>query len=339
MIAAYIGNQHAATILTEMTRRQEFIFGGFYTGIATCSDGRLERRRVIGSVCDLEREADFGTLPGTVGIAHSRTDDAGGIEWSQPRFDCDSSVASVGVGIGGAFRPGERTQLLAEKLLSEGAHFRTRTEFAKKNGIGLSDGAVVHGGEVYLLALAALLKTSGSFLHAVRELGIPSESVGVYLRKSTPSTLLVVNHNQRVLVGLDGAEVFLATSRLAFLRPPEWLVELPMNTFATVSTNGVELEPLWPGEPRFDWSIPQGGQASFLDVIRMSPGIGWQDAVTRSLNPLLPEGKATMGQILGHRLLEDLLASGKIRYEIRRVQGQDGQPGIPQIALFLNDGH
>ncbi len=41
MFAGHIGNELAARVLIEMQRYQEFVFGGFYSGIATCDGSQL----------------------------------------------------------------------------------------------------------------------------------------------------------------------------------------------------------------------------------------------------------------------------------------------------------
>lgn len=334
MIAAFIGDRDAAKILADMTHRQESIFGGFYSGIATLSDRKLFRARTVGPMENLQSGSSLNALQGTVGIALSRTNDGGGIEWSQPRFDDEEIIASVGVGIGGVFSPSEDSLRLARKLLSDGVKFRTRTQSGKKNGVPLPDGSTVHGGEVYLLALAREYRESGNLISAVRALNVRSESVGLYLCNSDPGRIHIVNHNQRVVVGRMGTELFVVTSRLALVESPEWSAEIPMNTYATVSQNGLHLEPLWMDEPRFDWSQPSNCADHFLNFIRQNPGTTWYEAVTGSLDALLPKGNVTMSQIIGHRLLESLLGDGSLRYELGRVEGIDGQTGIPQMQLF-----
>jgi glucosamine--fructose-6-phosphate aminotransferase (isomerizing) len=71
-IAGYAGAKQAAPILLDMLRRQEAFDAEMSTGIATIYDGKLHYRKVIGNVDTLIRETDAFSLPGTVGIAHSR---------------------------------------------------------------------------------------------------------------------------------------------------------------------------------------------------------------------------------------------------------------------------
>ena len=71
-IAGYAGHQQAAPILLEMLRRQQPYDGDMSTGIAVIHEGKLHFRRIVGDVDTLIRETDVLSLPGTVGIAHTR---------------------------------------------------------------------------------------------------------------------------------------------------------------------------------------------------------------------------------------------------------------------------
>ena len=91
-IAGYIGERDAAPILIEMIRAQEGQNGGFYTGIATMHEGKIHYRKLVGSLDDLLKRTDAASLPGKLGIIHSRTPGFAGDEWSPLReslkFSC-----------------------------------------------------------------------------------------------------------------------------------------------------------------------------------------------------------------------------------------------------------
>ena len=334
MIAGYIGHRNAVDVLTEMIRRQEFIFGGFYTGMATIEHGRLRRERIVGPLRELEASGRLRRLSGMIGIAHSRTNDGGGIAWSQPRFDDRDSIASVGMGVGGILGSADLSRQVAAALSDEGAVFQTRSVGGKLNGVELPDGDIVHSGEVALFALARGYRRQGSLRRALTSLNLRSESVNVYLIESEPARLYVVNQNQRLVISRNGNEVFLSSSMLGFPSATNWTCEVPPNTLATVSGKEITFEPLWEDEARFDFSIPAEAGRTFLDYVRSTPGTSWHEAVCNSLGPILPSGRATMSHILGHWVLEALLKENKIRMEIANVVGRDGQQDVPQARLF-----
>jgi glutamine phosphoribosylpyrophosphate amidotransferase len=71
-IAGYVGNRQAAPILLDMIRRQQDYDGGVSTGIVTYHEGHLYIKKIIGDVDELIKHTDALSLPGTIGIAHTR---------------------------------------------------------------------------------------------------------------------------------------------------------------------------------------------------------------------------------------------------------------------------
>lgn len=334
MISGYIGDAEAAPTLLEMTKRQEFVFGGFYTGIATAHDGRLHRKRTVGAAsqfCSQNLESD---LPGSIGIAHSRTNDGGGIEWAQPRLDEDEVVATVGVGIGGVLASPEKTQTLAENLSQDGAIFKTRIDGAKKNGIVLSDGGVVHGGEVSLIALGRLYRNHVSIPRGIRELDIRSESVDLVLTANEPDRLFVVNHNSRLLVASTPFATIVSSSRLGIIDAPVWTMEIPPNTIATITRQDVTCEPLWTDESLFDFTIPGELPGQVIEFLESQPGSPWFEVIQKAIEPSFSKNKATLAFPIGHQVIEELLNAGRLRFEVQEVAGVEGQFPVPQMVLF-----
>jgi hypothetical protein len=334
MISGYIGDTEALPNLIEMTRRQEFIFGGFYTGIATVHNGKLHRKRSIGAVSAFLTEHGQPKLPGCTGIAHSRTNDGGGIEWAQPRFDEHKDIATVGVGIGGVLDSLEETDALAETLLKTGAEFKTRIDGDKKNGITLSDGGVVHGAEVALIALGRLYRQGYSIPEAIRKLNIRSESVELLLTANEPDRLFVINHNSRLLVVSTATATTVSSSRMAVIDNPLWTMEIPANTIATITRNEVHCEVLWTDETLYDFTSPIGVANEVLEYLERHPGATWFEVLEQSIEPCFAGDKATLGYSVAHQVFEQLLTERKIRFEVRETRGVEGQFPVPQMILY-----
>ena len=332
MIAGYIGPNGASEILLEMTRKQEGIFGGFSTGIVTVDAGNLRRARVVGSAQTFDEEICKADIPGNIGIAHSRTNDGGGIEWAHPRLDSDSCLASVGVGIGGCFPSRELLLRLADQLVRDDQQFSTRTIDGRKNGILLPDGSTVHGGEIFLHALARRYQVCASLISAVRDLNVRSETIGMYVSSAEPDRIYIVNHNQRLLISKKGQETFLATSRRALPKDFDWEFQISMNTFAVVSASSVHLEQLWQDEPKFYFDTLPGTKERVQSFIEKEQSVTYWDIVSKALDPMFPTDSATRISILGHELIEQLLAEGAIHAETKQVTGLDGQR-VPQLVF------
>lgn len=339
MIAGYIGKEPAAQVLSEMQRRQEPIFGGFSSGIATCVEGRLYRERAVGSFDILNDPIEEGSLPGTIGIAHSRTNSGGGVSWAQPRLDLRQSIATVGNGILGVLSNPQKIGEIAEKLLKANLRFQTSTDSPVLNAVALSNGAYIHPAEVLLEAVSLELSETVSFEQAIRAINMRSESVEIYLAADHEQALYVVNHNQRLVAAKTAVGMHLATSRLAFGHSADWEVEIPPNSIAVVHEDEVHVKPLWIDERRYDFTVAKKLRETFLSYIASNPGSFWEDVVNNSLYPTFSKDSASLVATLGHRLFEECLSQGEIKTRIDRVIGLEGQIA-PKFRLYkVHEAH
>ena len=153
-IAGYIGTHRAAPILIEMLRAQEGLNAGFYTGIATLHEGRIYYRKLVGNLDDLLTKTDAATLPGSIGVIHSRTPgvaDYEGAERAHPfvtERNGEVVAAMVLNGTTGIFAPHKAQRVeIATRLLEHGATFRSRCEGTAS--LALPDGSCLHGSDVF----------------------------------------------------------------------------------------------------------------------------------------------------------------------------------------------
>ena len=102
-IAGYVGNRDAAPILIEMMRREEGFAGGYYTGLATLDCGVIHHRKLTGNLSDLLAKTDSESLPGKIGIIHSRSKSGGGDAFAHPFCNFRDNEATLAyVANGGA---------------------------------------------------------------------------------------------------------------------------------------------------------------------------------------------------------------------------------------------
>jgi hypothetical protein len=334
MIAGYIGKEPAARVLYEMQRRQESIFGGFYSGIATCSNGRVYRERTVGSFDLLNDKIAKGVVPGTIGIAHSRTNSGGGVSWAQPRLNLLESIATVGNGFLGVLSNPKRISEVAEKLLKAKLTFQTSSASPILNAAHLSSGSYVHPAEVLLEAVSFEFAKSGSLEQAIRAIDIRSESVEIYLTAGLAGTLYVVNHNQSLIAAKSELGMQIATSRLAFNNSIIWDFEIPPNTFAVVNEDQVQVKPLWVDEARYDLNVPKNLDKVFLSYIAENPGSFWEEVIDNALYPQFSKEYASLAAIVGHRLFEKCLANREINCQLDQVIGLEGQIA-PKFRLYI----
>ena len=127
-MAAYAGTEPAAPKLFRMLQSQETLGGGHYNGIATIHNGKIHMIKVIGSTADLlKRHPEVLDLPGTVGIAHSRTPGIDSDEWAQPFFSYDEKVIYCANGAAGQFTDTDYNKFYLESL-ANGMTYRTATD-------------------------------------------------------------------------------------------------------------------------------------------------------------------------------------------------------------------
>jgi hypothetical protein len=334
MIAGYIGTKPAAQVLSEMQRRQESVFGGFYSGIATCENGRLYRERSVGSFENLTDHVARGLLPGTIGIAHSRTNSGGGVSWAQPRLNLQETIATVGNGCLGALFNPVRISEMAEKLLETGLNFQTSTTSPIFNGVALSNGSYVHPAEVLLEAVSSKIAKSYSLEQAIRSIDMRSESVEIYLPSELTKKLCIINHNQSLIAAKSDIGMQIATSRLAFDASLIWELEIPPNSFAVVTEDEVLVKPLWLDEAQYDFSVPKNVHEIFLSYIAANPGSFWDEVMDNALYPHFSKECATLAAIVGHRLFERCLANHEINCQLDLVTGLEGQI-VPKFRLYI----
>jgi len=143
-IAGYVGSDRAAPALIEMMSRQEGWAGGYYTGIATIHEGKLHMRKVVGDLGQLLRHTDAATLPGTIGILHSRSASGGDREWAHPFVTADGTLAYVANGYLGSFAKTTDVNAVAARLRGAGYTFRSHTRSQVGSYPALADGSCMH---------------------------------------------------------------------------------------------------------------------------------------------------------------------------------------------------
>lgn len=220
-IAGYIGEQQAAPILIEMIREQEGLDAGFYTGIATIHEGKIHYRKVVGDLERLLQETDAASLPGSIGIIHSRTPGDTGASWAHP-FVCEREeeikTAFVLNGWGGCFKSiKEKEKTISERLISEGFDLKSRVE-SNGQAITLSDNMRVHPSDVMCQLIGEKMEQGFRVVDAMAEAycEFPMEIVGLMLSLAEPNAIAYARMNFPMFVGVAGHGTYLATAPQAF---------------------------------------------------------------------------------------------------------------------------
>ncbi len=249
-IAGYLGNRAAAPILIEMMREQSGTCGGYYTGITTLHDGKLHTRKVLGDIEHLLAETDALSLPGNIGILHSRSNAGGDARWAQPFVTTDSKLSICLNGSAGIFRDTAATSPMW-RLLHEGENedFTTATEHPVGKYAKHPSGSYVHPSEGVTYLTEHLMWAD--FLPPDIALGrafelYPSEMIGLGLSAYIEDSILFANYNFPMKCAITEEELFLASFAHALPRDRAYrtVSDLPTLSAGEVMLSGVEAHPI-----------------------------------------------------------------------------------------------
>ena len=244
-MAAYAGRNAAAPILFRMLQSQEALGGGHYNGIATIHDGKIHMIKCIGSTADLLRRfPEVLDLPGTVGIAHSRTPGIDSDEWAQPFFAHDEQVIYCANGAAGHFKDTNYNDAY-EKDKAEGVRYRTRIDKPAATYPVMNDGCCVHSSEVAANVVRRNLTPGKLLRQAMGEAwtGFKSEIAALALAVSEPDTVSAVRINQPLMWGRKEDGFYLATSAFALENEAiNWINPVPVATVMTMGRDKIEFQ-------------------------------------------------------------------------------------------------
>ncbi|MGA2666039.1 MAG: glutamine--fructose-6-phosphate transaminase (isomerizing), partial [Nitrososphaerales archaeon] len=196
-IIAGISGDEIAPVLMEGLRRVEYR-GYDSAGVVTDHDGRLEARKAVGRIDDLERAHGASGMAGHAGMAHTRWATHGGVttENAHPHLSCGGEVAVVHNGII------ENYLELRERLIGEGHVFRSQTDTEVIPH--LIEEAYGRKKDPLQATLTAAKKLKGQFAMVV-------------MFRDRPDVIVGARNDAPLVVGVGEKEMFLASDVLAFI--------------------------------------------------------------------------------------------------------------------------
>ena len=333
-IAGYVGTKNAASVLIEMIRIQEGLGGGFFTGLATHDGTALQYRKLEGELADLLHNTDAASLPGNMGIAHSRTPSGGDGSWAHPfASERNGSVELCYVANGaiGRFKhQNERYNQIADQLIADGFDIPCKLNFPGEKYNKLSTGEAVHMSDV-MCQLIYRHKTNGlDTADAMAEafMEMPSEIVGLSVDREHPDRIFFSRINQPMFVGFDDSGAYLATSPMAFPSQVKTFELLPPLSSGTVFKDHFVVKPFRefpvPVAP-----IDDAAKADAVALILRMLQTGKQDISSLSigLRDTLPTDRINQVAPLIYTGLTELLNSKKIQaIPSRRIVENGSRP-------------
>ncbi|HET6308052.1 MAG TPA: glutamine--fructose-6-phosphate transaminase (isomerizing) [Rhodopila sp.] len=210
-IVGVIGTREAAPIVLDALRRLEYR-GYDSAGIATLVNGHIDRRRAEGKLGNLASALERHSLPGTIGIGHTRWATHGAPTESNAHPHGTDRVSLVHNGII------ENHAALRAELEAEGQVFNTETD--TETVAQLVDLYLKRGMAPVEAAGAALRRLEGAYALAMIFAGHPELIVGA--QHGAP--LAVGFGDDEMFVGSDALALAPLTRRIAYLRDGDWTV-------------------------------------------------------------------------------------------------------------------
>ncbi|MEV0434864.1 glutamine--fructose-6-phosphate transaminase (isomerizing) [Nocardia sp. NPDC050413] len=234
-IVGYVGHRQAVPVLLEGLHRLEYR-GYDSAGLALPYRGKLRVRKTQGRVQELRDKGDTATLPGNVGIAHTRwaTHGEPSDANAHPHTDTSGRIAVVHNGIV------ENAEQLRSELTALGVELVSDTDTE----------AIAHLIAAELDATDSLEAAVRAALHRVQ---------GTYgllvLDARRPDELVVARNGSPIVLGVGDGEMFIASDVAALVHHTQRVVFLDDGEIATLRADGFRTSTLG-AEPEQTDKVP-----------------------------------------------------------------------------------
>ena len=249
-IVGYIGNNQAEEVLLDGLKRLEYR-GYDSAGIAIIDSKKIEVRRSIGKLVNLEQKVHSHPIKGHIGIGHTRWATHGRPSEENAHPHIEAGVAVVHNGIIENYLP------LKEALQKQGAVFKSETDT-----------------EVLAHLIAQQIKAGKGLEDSVRETlkQVKGAYAIVVLSKDEPDKIVGAKMECPLVVGIGDGEGFIASDIPAILNRTRQVIFLEDGEIVTVSKKEVQVKTIDGKEviktPReIDWSpvmAEKGGYRHFM---------------------------------------------------------------------------
>ena len=249
-IVGYVGSQEAVPVLLDGLKRLEYR-GYDSAGVAVLRDGKIDVRRSVGKLANLEKALNGASLNGIVGIGHTRWATHGKPSEQNAHPHRSGPLALVHNGII------ENYAALKEQLQKDGYTFESETDT-----------------EVMAHLIARNLKAGAGLESAVR--AATGEVRGSYaiavMSQDAPGTIVAARSGCPLVVGRNKQGAFVASDVTAILAHTRDVVFLEDGDIAALSENGLAVQdaegkPVTRAVTRIAWdaaAAEKGGYPHFM---------------------------------------------------------------------------
>ena len=341
-VAAYIGNEQAAPILLRMIGNEEGFAGGHYTGIATIHEGRLHYAKVCGDLAELLKRTNAASLPGTIGIAHSRTPGIASDEWAHPFISTDESVAYIANGAAGMFAGTCDFTAIYNRLTALGDHFHTVTDDPNviKAYPHLPDGRALHTSDLLCGMIADnhlrhKMDLASAMCAAYQE--APSQVVGLSISVKEPDSIAACRISMPLMWGRKGNACYLATIAQAMNdEDVDNVSAVPSVSTVSMRRGEITYKPIGGKLARMCVPMPWAAAVRILDEM-MSDGKEYhlKDMID-AVKPLWAEGTISEADMLCFQYVDEGVRAGRFKVVKRTIKAS--LPGALAPRWYLTTG-
>lgn len=327
-IAGYVGTKSAAPVLIDMMSREEGWDAGCYTGIATIHNGKMEWVKMTGDLQHLLENSSASTLPGCVGLIHSRTPSGGNDEWAHPFIgyhDEQALTAYVANGSQGCFsnKLNEANEI-AFRLEREGYLFSSRTSAKIGRYPTLPNGDSVHMSDVMSQLITSKIVQGSDVSTAMQNsfCEMPAEIVGLLLLLSEPECIVWSRVNMPMFVAFAAHGAYLASTPQAFPADAGEPVLLPACSSGRVFRNRWTSEP-YPAFPAKVAPVTARLWHESYNAVETALKIKPHTVpeLVRIVKSLFSSGDCVQGAAVVYAILYDLMQQNRLAVDASRVQG------------------
>lgn len=340
-IAGYVGTKNAAPILLDLIKKQEGIAGGYYTGIATYHDGKIYYCKLTGDVKRLIKNTDAASLPGTIGIAHTRSKSGGGDEWAHPFVgmkDGEVKVAYIANGARGGFGINIEKESAVAKELDSLGYTMVRTDADNKDYPRFEDGKSVHMSDIMCQLIFKNIEDGLCEAKAMEKAfcTLPAEIVGLLLSLNTPDRIFYSRINMPASVGVAPHGTYIASIPTAFpddAREPLWL---PALSSGYVSKDGIQTIAYEDGL-RGIFDLDSGARNKVYNCVlsMLEDGPKDYDYMVQEVIKLFDTTKCKQSARALYEALYSLLKDGKVVFDVVRCEGAFPDYDAPKTMVTL----
>ena len=218
-------------------------------GIACLNRGKLEIKKEVGKIDDIQENLQFDKLRGMSGVGHTRWATHGKVTKNNahPHLSCQSGIAVVHNGVI------ENYQVLRKCLVEEGHTFRSETDTEVISHILEKNYLIEEDEEKAILRTVKQLKGTFAFL-------------AIWNKNS--DTIFGARKDAPLIIGAGSKETFLASDVLAFIDHTDQVVFLDNMEIVTVTRNGYKVNtfdgtPVKKDPVKVSWEVGDASKQGF----------------------------------------------------------------------------